>query len=136
MVAIEKKIASTQLALKLQLAQEDKMRSWVGTLVEKGVLITHGIKKGTEYLLNPELFAQAKLGIRPSLKTLEPYKLQALIIEDLKYNGKSKLTDIQERLREIPEGDVRKALYRMVKQNDLVPEGGNRNRKYILSKKK
>lgn len=134
-VAMEKKIASTKLAMKLQLSQEDKMRSWVGTLVEKGVLITQGIKKGTEYLLNPELFANAKLGIRPSLKTLEPYKLEALIIEDLKYNGKSKLTDIQNRLNEIPERDVRKAVYRMVEQSVLIPEGGNRNRKYVLSKK-
>jgi len=136
LVAMEKKIASTQLALKLQLSQEDKMRTWVGSLVEKGILTTQGIKKGTEYLLNPDLFAQARLGIRPSLKTLEPYKLDALITEDLKYNGKSKLADIQRRLSEISESDIRKAVYRMVDQNHLIPDGGNRNRTYSVSKKK
>ncbi len=36
------------------------MRTWIGTILEKGILTTHGIKKGTEYLLNPELFAHAK----------------------------------------------------------------------------
>ncbi|MGM0649325.1 MAG: ATP-binding protein, partial [Bacteroidota bacterium] len=89
-IATEKKILSTQLAIKLQLNTDDKMRSWIGSLVDKGIITTQGIKKGTEYLLNPLLFKQAKLDIVPSLKTMEPYKLEALIIEDLKYNGKSK----------------------------------------------
>ncbi|MGD9929557.1 MAG: ATP-binding protein [Mangrovibacterium sp.] len=135
-VATEKKILSTQLSSKLQLNQEDKMRSWIGTLVDKGILVNQGIKKGTEYLLNPELFAQAKLDIIPSLKTLEPYKLRALIVEDLKYNGSSKLSDIQKRLSEIPEEDVRKAVYNMAKAGELSGEGGKRNRSYQLSKKK
>ena len=82
-IATEKKILSTQLAVKLQLNTDDKMRSWIGTLVDKGIIASQGIKKGTEYLLNPELFKQAKLDIAPSLKTLEPYKLEALIVEDL-----------------------------------------------------
>jgi len=136
LVATEKKILSTHLADRLQLNQEDKMRSWIGTLIEKKILISQGIKKGTEYLLNPSLFAQAKLDIKPSLKTLEPYKLEALIIEDLKYNGMSKLSEIKNRLNEIPEDDVQKAVYRMVERGDLTPDGGKRNRTYNLVQKK
>jgi ATP-dependent DNA helicase RecG len=135
-IATEKKIPSTQLVLKLQLNSDDKMRSWIGTLVEKGIVTTQGIKKGTEYLLNPELFKQAKLDIAPSLKTIEPYKLEALIIEDLKYNGTSGLSDIQARLKEVPSDDIKKAVYRMVKNGELMPEGAKRNRTYNLSKKK
>ncbi|QGY47279.1 hypothetical protein GM418_27525 [Maribellus comscasis] len=135
-VATEKKILSTQLSGKLQLNQEDKMRSWIGSLIDKGILVSQGIKKGTEYLLNPALFAQAKLDITPSLKTLEPYKIEALIIEDLKYNGKSKLSEIQERLKEIPKSDIQKAVYRMVESEDLITEGAKRNRTYNLFKKK
>jgi len=136
MVATEKKIPSTQLAVKLQLSQEDKMRIWIGSLIEKGILITHGIKKGTDYLLNPDLFAKAKLNIKPTLKTIEAYKLEALIIEDLKYNGKSKITDIHNRLLEIPENEIRKTVYGMVKKGDLTTDGGKRNRGYNLFKKK
>ncbi len=135
-VATEKKILSTQLSAKLQLNQEDKMRSWIGTLADKGILASQGIKKGTEYLLNPELFAQAKLDIMPSLKTLEPYKLRALIVEDLKYNGKSKLSDIQKRMPEIADVDVKKAVYGMTVEGVLRTDGGKRNRTYQLSKKK
>lgn len=136
MVATEKKIPSIQLASKLQLSQEDKMRTWIGSLIEKGILITHGIKKGTDYLLNPDLFAQAKLNIKPTLKTIESYKLEALIVEDLKYNGKSKITDIHNRLVEISENEIRKTVYGMVKKGDLTIDGGKKNRSYSLSKKK
>lgn len=135
-IATEKKIQSTQLAVKLQLNTYDKMRSWIGTLVDKGIIASQGIKKGTEYLLNPELFKQAKLDIAPSLKTLEPYKLEALIVEDLKYNGKSGLSDIQGRLSEVPTGDVKKAVYRMVENDLLSIAGAKRNRTYDLVKKK
>jgi len=67
--------------------------------------------------------------------TLEPYKIEALIIEDLKYNGKSKLSEIQERLKEISKSDIQKAVYRMVYNDDLITEGAQRNRTYDLSKK-
>ena len=131
-VASDKKVLSTQLAKKLQLNQDDKMRSWVGSLLDKSILITRGIKKGTEYLLNPDLFAQAKLNIKPSLKTIEPYKLEALIIEDLKYNGKSKMTEIQNRLKEVPEGDVKKTVYKLSKNGDILKEGVPKKRYYFV----
>jgi len=135
-IATEKKILSTQLAVKLQLKTDDKMRTWIGTLVDKGIVAIQGIKKGTGYLLNPELFKQAKLDIVPSLKTLEPYKLEALIVEDLKYNGHSGLSQIQARLNEVPAGDVKKAVYRMADGGELNTAGAKRNRTYSLVKKK
>ena len=136
LIATDKRILSTQLATKLQLSQEDKMRSWIGNLIENKIIITHGIKKGTEYLLNPALFAQAKLDLKPSLRTLEPYKLEALIIEDLKYNGESKLSDIQNRINEVPENDIQKIIYRMLKNGDLLSNGGKKNRTYMVVQKK
>jgi ATP-dependent DNA helicase RecG len=134
-IASEKKILTTQLSSKLQLNHEDKMRSWIGSLIVKGIIVSQGIKKGTEYLLNPSLFAQAKLDIIPSLKTIEPYKLEALVIEDLKYNGKSKISEIQSRMNEIDAKDVKKTVYKMTKVGKLINEGGKRNRTYFLSKK-
>jgi ATP-dependent DNA helicase RecG len=130
-VATEKKILSTQLALKLQMSQEDKMSSWIGSLIEKEILISRGIKKGTEYLLNHELFSQAKLDLKPSLKTIEPYILEKLIIEDLKYNGKSKLKDIHKRLLQIPAKDVTKAVYKMANLKQIGKEGADKARVYF-----
>lgn len=130
-IASEKKILSTQLAVKLQLSDQEKMRSWVGTLIDKGIIVSQGIKKGTGYLLNPELFKQAKLDITPSLKTIEPYKLEALIIEDLKYNGKSKMTEIKNRLSEINSADIQKIVYKLAKEGKIGKEGEDKNRVYL-----
>ena len=136
LVATEKKLSSPQLSLKLQLSQEDKLRSWVGTLIEKGILVTQGIKKGTEYLLNPALFAHAKLDLKPSLKTIEPYLLEALIIEDLKYNGKSKMAEIQKRLQDLSPSSVQKAIYKMANNDIISKEGADKARVYFVVQKK
>ena len=134
-VAAAKKIRTTQLAQKLQLEQEDRMRSWVGTLIDKAILIKHGERKGTNYLLNPKLFEQAKIDVVPSLKTMEPYKLEALVREDLKYNGISKMAEIKKRLEGIPAADIQKTVYNMVDKGLLTIHGAKRNRTYQLVKK-
>lgn len=134
-VATRKKILSTQLSIALQLNQEDKLKYWLGSLLEKNILISRGAKKGTEYLLNPDLFSQAKLNLTPSLKTIEPYKLEALIIEDLKHNGESKMADIQSRLSEVYPNDIQKAVYKLVRKKALDTNGANKNRTYFISKK-
>ena len=135
-VAAERKILSTQLSTKLQLSQEEKLKTWLGSLLQNGILITRGAKKGTEYLLNPDLFSQAQLDLTPTLKTIEPHALEALIKEDLKYNGKSKMADVQFRIKGVPKTDIQKMLYKLVEKGDLMIDGANRNRTYALSKKK
>ncbi len=135
-IASHKKLPATQLATMLQFSQDDRSRLWIGTLLEKEILITHGERKGTQYLLNPMLFEQANFEIAPSLKTMEPYTLEALIKEDLKYNANSSLSDIKKRLKGVPESDVQKAVYRLVTEQELNADGAKKNRTYVLAKKK
>ena len=111
------------------------MKSWLGRLVGIGVVVATGMKKATEYMLNPELFSKAKLDIKPNLITIEPYKLEALLVEDLKYNGKSKMKDIQSRLKEIPKQRIQKTVYQMVDKQVFAVDGAKRNRKYSLFQK-
>lgn len=133
-IASEKKLPAIQLAANLQLKQEDRTRIWLGSLLEKKILVTHGEKKGTQYLLNPMLFENAKIGISPSLKTMEPYKLEALIKEDLKYNNQSRMSDIRKRLDGVPEADIQKSIYKMVREGAIIPNGAKKNRTYELAK--
>ena len=103
-------------------------------MLEKKILITHGEKKGTQYLLNPVLFENAKIGITPSLKTMEPYRLEALIREDLQYNNQSRMSDIKSRLDGVPEADIQKSIYKMVREGAIIPIGAKKNRTYELAK--
>lgn len=134
-IASEKKILSTQLSQKLQLNTEDRLSSWIGSLLEKNILMSRGIKKGTEYLLNPALFAQSKLNIKPSLKTIDKEQLKHLIIEYLKYNGERSKQEIHQHIQDVEIDDVQKCLYSLVDSEQLTTTGARRNRKYILHKK-
>lgn len=44
-ISAEKKILSTQLADKLQLSKEDKMKGWLGSLLDNGIIISQGSEK-------------------------------------------------------------------------------------------
>lgn len=135
-IASQKKMPATHLASHLLLAEDHRTRTWIGTLLEKEIIITHGEKKGTQYLLNPKLFEQAKLDITPSLKTMEPYMLEALIKEDLKYNGTSSMSDIKKRMKGVSESEIQKSVYKLVADKEIIPSGAKKNRTYELVKKK
>lgn len=120
----------------MQLAQEDKLRPWIKKLLEGKILVPQGKSKGTYYLINPELLAQAKLNIKPSLKTVQPHVLKALIVEDLKANGKSGIKDIHTRLPDTLIDEITKTIYAMVTEKTLIPEGSRRYRTYSVAKKK
>lgn len=135
-IASQKKMPATHLASHLLLAEDDRTRTWIGTLLEKEILITYGQKKGTHYLLNPKLFEQAKLDIKPSLKTMEPHVLEALITEDIKYNPNSKMAEIQKRLNGANKKDIQRAVYKLVKNKEIETGGSLKYRTYRLAKKK
>lgn len=51
------------------------------------------------------------------------------------YNGKSKMTTIQDRLKEVYPDDIKKAVYKMVSKEIILTSGGRKNRSYELPKK-
>lgn len=135
-IATEQKISATDLSNKLQLYNHDKARNWIGSLITKGIIITRGIKKGVEYLVNPEMLAASKLNIKPTLKTIEPHRLEALIYEDIRINGASSISEIASRIPEVQRDEIQKVVYRLSKIGDLNISGANKNRRYTVSKKK
>jgi len=134
-VARHKKILTTTLTKELQLSDEDRLRSFVGKLIDKHILITRGIKKGTEYLINPKLISSSKINIKPTLKVIEPHRLEALIEDDLNRYPQSQIVDIQKRLEDVPLQDIRKKVYAMVKKGVLDHSPDKTYRKYWLAKK-
>ncbi len=132
----EKKVSATELAKFLQLGDEGRLRSWVNSLLEKNILITQGKTKGLTYLINHEFLSAVEQNIRPSLKTLEPHVLKALVYEDLKIHPKSFKRDIISRLPDINQKEIQKILYQGIDDGELLKEGANKNRTYLLANKK
>lgn len=130
-IAAETKIQATKLSSYLQLSDDDRLRSYVEPLLRDGIINKKGTKKGTTYYINPKLIANSKANIKTSLKTIEPYALKALIMEDLKYHPQSLISEIAERLPDVERSDLRKMVYSMV-GNEINAIGGKTYRRYEL----
>lgn len=130
-IAAEAKMQATKLSAYLQLSDDERLRTYVEPLLKDGIINKKGTKKGTTYYINPKLIANSKANIKTSLKTIEPYALKALILEDLKYHPQSLISEIAERLPDVERSDLRKMIYSMV-GNEIKATGGKTYRKYEL----
>ena len=133
LVAQHKKLLSTELANLLQLTQDERLRSYTSNLIESGIIITRGVKKGNTFLISQKVIANSKTNIKTSLKTIEPHRLKALIEEDLRLHPNSMRREIHLRLPDADEKDIKKYLYEMVKDGKISFEGGKTYRSYKLN---
>ena len=132
-VAQHKKILATELVKILQLPEEERLRSWYTRLRELQIIKTQGEKKGTAFIFNPKLLSDSKLNIKPTLKTIEPHRLKALIVEDLRIHPCSKSSEIQKRIVDIPIEELRRVLRNMEKQGLISAEGSRNTKTYLLA---
>jgi ATP-dependent DNA helicase RecG len=134
-ISRHQKILATQLTKELQLSNEDRLRSYINRLTEMAMLVRRGIKKGTEYLINPKLIESSRVNIKPTLKLIEPHRLEALIVEDLLRYPNSKSADIQKRIEELPIQEIRKKLLSMENEGKLSSVGSKKGKVYNVAKK-
>ena len=90
-----------------------------------------GVKKGTYFQINDTLLRNAKSNIVTTLKTIEPYALKALILEDLKKHPKSRISQIAMRIPDIQLKEIRKMVYSMVGK-EIEKEGLRSNSTYHI----
>ncbi len=128
----EEIISSEALAKKLQLPESDRLRSYVDMLCTKNVVLTRGRGKGTKYYVNPEIISNSKANIQTTLKTIEPYRLKELILQDLKYHPNSLISEMSVRLPDIAFADLQKTVRKMAKEGNLAYDGGRKYRRYSL----
>lgn len=128
----EEIISSIDLAQKLQLPEADRLRSYVEPLVSQDIILTRGRGKGTKYYVNPAIISDSKANIQTTLKAIEPYRLKELIKQDLKYHSLSLVSEISQRLPDVPFKDLQKMVRRMASEGELIPDGGRKFRRYRL----
>ena len=128
----EEIISSKLLSNKLQLPETDRLRSYVDLLCTKNIVLTRGRGKGTKYYVNPDIFSSSRANIRTTLKTIEPYRLKELILQDLKYHPRSLISEMSERLPDVPFVELQKYVRKMVAEGLLVYQGGRKYRRYSL----
>lgn len=111
----------------------DALPTWLGRLIELGLVHTSGRTKGTRYFVSPELLHGAGLTGRTSLKRIEDHRLEELVREDLKRYPRSKIGEIQSRIgTEIPRSRLKRTLARLVDADVLLMEGTLGGARYCL----
>ena len=133
-IARKQKILTTDLSNALQLSEEDRLRSYVKTLLDENLICKTGVKRGTCFYINPKLIHNAKAGIKTTLRTIEPHVLKTLVYEDLRLHPGSRIREIEQRLESADIRDIRKILYTGVDCGEIKPEGASKNRTYSALK--
>ncbi len=128
----EEIISAELLSKKLQLHESDRLRSYVDILCSKNIVLTRGRGKGTKYYVNPEIISNSKANIKTTLKTIEPYRLKELILQDLKYHPHSLVSEMSVRLPDISFTELQKHVRKMAITGEVAYEGGRKYRRYSL----
>jgi len=124
-------LTARELAHKLELPDVETLHAWIGRLTDLGLVRTTGRTKATRYFVAPELVHDLQLPTSTTLQRIEPHRLKALILEDLRHYPGSSIGQINKRIgREISQKRVKRALDDLVSQAQVRAEGDRRGRKY------
>lgn len=124
------KIRSIDLIEYLQLSDEERLHSYISNLLKEEIIIKDGRGKGTSYRVNPKLIINSKVNKKTTLKTIEPYRLKALVLEDLKVHPMSIMDDIAKRLPDVDFNDLKKMVRKMATNGEIHHDNGRKYRKY------
>lgn len=131
-IARERKITSVKLTQVLGLADKERLSHWTGKLLEKEIIAQHGHKKAAAYVLSPTILKSAGMNLPPTLKTMEPHALDALVVEDLKHNPDSTMTEISKRIPDLERKDIEKSVRRLRRSTRVEAHGARKNMRYKL----
>jgi len=92
-----------------------------------------GKTSGTQYFLNPNIIRDLALKQQTTLKRIEPHRLDALILEDLRLYPSSSIKEIHQRITpELPQSKIKRRIAQLVQQDQIQSIGENRWRRYRL----
>ena len=129
-IAKAEKIRSIDLTEYLQLSDEERLRSYIGNLLKDEIILKDGRGKGSFYKINPKLISNSKVNRKTTLKTIEPYRLKALILEDLKNHPMSMIDEVAYRLPDVDLNELKKMVRKMATNGEINHDNSRRYRRY------
>lgn len=137
LLAASEGMTARELALALELQSTDDLRpSWLGRLLDWGLIQSTGKTMGVRYFVNPEALKSAGLDGKTTLSRMEPHRLRALVAEDLSRYPGSSSAEIHRRVApELALRTIRRALEELFETHAVRFEGDRRWRRYWLADK-
>ena len=125
----------------LELPDETRLRDWLGSLPDRGIVRSSGRTRGTRYAIDPAVLASFDFTQTTTLREIEPHRLRALVLEDLtRYSptadSPSKMAQIHARIGpEIPATRVRRCIEELRAENVIGMAGQRKGAAYYLRQK-
>jgi len=129
LVAQHGSLTALEFGRLLQVEEDSRLRSWLGRLLELGIVQTIGQTRATEYSIAPEVLRITDFKGRTTLKGIAPHRLKHLILEDLGVHGPSAdkvttLSQIHARIgKEIPLSKLRYILRKLLSDKQIGTTG-------------
>lgn len=124
-------LTAIEFARLLQIEGDDRARSWLGSLITKGIVQSRGQTRAAEYFVDPEVLRSARFKGRTTLKPIHDHRLEELIRRDLELFPNSSLPEIRSRIgSEIPDYKVRRCIEALRERGEIVMEGARRWARY------
>jgi ATP-dependent DNA helicase RecG len=124
-------LTAIEFARLLQIEGDDRARSWLGSLLAKGIIKSRGQTRAAEYFVDPDVLRSARFKGRTTLKPIHDHRLEELIRRDLELFPNSSLPEIRSRIgSEIPDYKVRRCIEALRERGEIVMEGARRWARY------
>lgn len=124
-------LTARELATSLELSSVDVLQPWLKRLLEWQLVQSAGRTQATRYFVDPSLLRSLQFTGETTLKRIEPHRLAALVLEDLRRYPKSAISDIHQRVGgEIHPKQVKRTLEDLIERGSVRFEGNNRWRRY------
>ncbi len=124
-------MTARELVATLELAAVEALHPWLSRLTDWGIVCSAGRTQATRYFVDPQLLRSLKFSTETTLKRIEPHRLSALILEDLRRYPRSAIGDIHQRIgAEINPRQIKRALDALNSRGEVLFEGNRRWRRY------
>ena len=126
-------LTARELMRFLELQTVNAVHTWIGRLPQWNLVETSGRAKTTRYFIAPDMLRRMDFSATTTLRRIEPHRLRALILEDLRRYPRSAIGDIQKRTApEVSRSRIKRSLDELVEQGAVVFEGEKRWRRYWI----
>jgi len=126
-------MTAREIADRLELESSSHLDSWLGRLVNWRLVGKKGRTQSTRYFVDPQLMRDLDFTRLTTLSRIEPHRLRALLIEDLRRYPNSSISEIHNRTApEIDRKRIKRSLDNLIDTGEVQPRGEKRWRRYSL----
>ncbi len=135
LLALHDGLTVTELARHLELTQTSDLAEWLQRMIGMGIVETTGRTRAYRYFITPRVLQGLELSPATTLSRIEPHRLAALIIEDLRRYPDSAIGLIASRIgSEITRARLKRALALLVAGGQVTTQGAGRWTTYRLAR--